>query len=43
MNQRNNKLANELQQLRRNLANLNEQLEFSKETEKQLEMDYNNQ
>jgi len=43
MNIRNNNIANDLQVLRRNLANLNEQLDFAKETEKQFEMDYNAQ
>jgi len=41
MNIRNNNIANDLQVLRRNLANLNEQLDFAKETEKQFEMDFN--
>jgi len=43
MNVRNNSIANDLQVKRRNLANLHEQLEFARETEKHLEHDYNKQ
>jgi len=40
LNNRNNTLANELQQLRRSLANLNEQMDYARETERQILIDY---